>query len=534
MKIKLSLLIIVALIAFCNSCKKEPETPKTGNKIVIGITTTDSTSNYKIAVSTQVTSLSGNAIQQHGYCWGTAANPDITGNHSSLGSLSNAGKFSEQITALNPGTKYYIRPYLTYSYGILYGQQLSDTTKKTSKPIVILESISDITSSTAIASATVSADGGVPVTLRGVCWNFTGNPTLTNCIKKTEQGSGTGAFSASMTNLLADTTYYVCAYATNAEGTSYSTPPEHFKTPLNVTFNIDMTAVNLFDPSHNDIYIAGDLASGWTEPGTDLRYKMSPTTGNALIYTITLQLSRGSYSYKFFRVVDAVASWDYGEWAGHPDRTISVTAPMTIEVPWASCPDIILVPYGGQEYHTVQINNQCWFKENLNIGNRINGSLSQKNNGIIEKYCYTDNESACNTYGGLYQWGEMMQYVTTTGSKGICPDGWHLPSFAEWDTLSTHLSGVSVAGGKLKEAGTLHWLSPNTGATNISGFTALPGGNRHISGTFYFLTTFGYFWSASETSSAASSGRMFSYQSVSVDSFDYDKTYGFSVRCIHN
>ena len=156
------------------------------------------------------------------------------------------------------------------------------------------------------------------------------------------------------------------------------------------------------------------------------------------------------------------------------------------------------VTYGGKNYKTVQIGTQCWFRENLNIGTRINRDSSQKNNGIIEKYCYDDNEDNCNTYGGLYYWDELMQYVKTEGAKGICPEGWHIPTDEEWTILVEFLGGDSLAGVKMKEAGTAHWYSPNTGATNSSGFTALPGGIRAwVSGYRYYNISFStYFWSS--------------------------------------
>ena len=148
----------------------------------------------------------------------------------------------------------------------------------------------------------------------------------------------------------------------------------------------------------------------------------------------------------------------------------------------------------GQSYNTVEIGTQCWMAENLNIGNMIPGNGNQTENGMIEKYCYDNNAANCNVYGGFYQWNEMMQYVTTPGVKGICPDGWHLPTDAEWCVLeqfvdpSISCSAIGYrgidGGGKLKESGTGHWTPPNTGATNSNGFTALPGGNRHYNGNF--------------------------------------------------
>jgi len=136
------------------------------------------------------------------------------------------------------------------------------------------------------------------------------------------------------------------------------------------------------------------------------------------------------------------------------------------------------------------IGTQCWFKENLNVGTMINGTHNQTNNSVIEKYCYNNLTSNCDIYGGLYQWGEMVQYLNGTSNtttwnppptgnvQGICPTGWHIPKDAEWTVLTTYLGGVSVAGGAMKETGNAHWSSPNTGATNSSGFTALGSGLR--------------------------------------------------------
>ena len=150
--------------------------------------------------------------------------------------------------------------------------------------------------------------------------------------------------------------------------------------------------------------------------------------------------------------------------------------------------DIITDSRDGKEYKTIKIGNQWWLAENLNIGvfveitNKGEIHIDASNNGIIEKYCFLNNEANCDTFGGLYDWDEMMQYnpsdegeIGTT--QGICPDGWHLPTHTEWTTLTDYLGGITVAGGKLKEAGTRFWNTPNNNATNESGFTALPGGH---------------------------------------------------------
>ncbi len=190
--------------------------------------------------------------------------------------------------------------------------------------------------------------------------------------------------------------------------------------------------------------------------------------------------------------------------------------------------------YEGQYYHTVQIDSQCWMKENLNVGTMINGTSNQINNGQIEKYCYDNNEANCNTYGGLYQWNEMMQYVTTEGVKGICPLGWHLPSDAELTMLTDYLGGEGVAGGKMKEAGLTHWASPNIGATNESGFTALPGGYRNSGGSFGNLTYYAYFWSSSQGDASNAWTRDLYWDHEGVYRYGNYKSYGFSARCLQD
>ena len=174
----------------------------------------------------------------------------------------------------------------------------------------------------------------------------------------------------------------------------------------------------------------------------------------------------------------------------------------------------------------------------------INGSSEQTDNDTIEKYCYNDIASNCDTYGGLYQWNEMMQYVTTAGAQGICPAGWHLPTDAEWCTLENYIDAGTVsctavgwrgtdAGGNLKETGTAHWNSPNTGATNSSGFTGLPGGFRLQIKTFGNFMYYAYFWSSSGGSSNATI-RNLGYISAEVFRGTSNTTYGMSVRCVRD
>ncbi len=180
--------------------------------------------------------------------------------------------------------------------------------------------------------------------------------------------------------------------------------------------------------------------------------------------------------------------------------------------------------------------------KNLNVGTMINSSITQTNNSSIEKYCYDNNPANCTTYGGLYQWNEMMQYSTTEGTQGVCPTGWHLPSDDEYKTLEMEL-GMTQAqaddrgtdqGSQL--AGNEHlWndgVLDQNGAFGSSGFLGLPAGLCEVGGCcFSFKSTDMFLWSSSEDGSAALS-RELSYNHTGVSQSLDDKAYGSSVRCV--
>ena len=208
-----------------------------------------------------------------------------------------------------------------------------------------------------------------------------------------------------------------------------------------------------------------------------------------------------------------------------------------IEQPSWSCGDPILDARDNQSYNTVQIGEQCWMAENMNAGTMING-ITQTNNGVIERYCYENNEANCDIYGGLYEWPEAMQYLTNAGAQGICPDGWQIPKDGDWLILESFLGGSSIAGGKMKSIGTIEdgtglWHTPNAGATNECGWTGYPGGIRAFNdGSFYYQGNEGYFWSSSQTSSFSAWWRGLNSNYASIDRDAGNGANGFSVRCI--
>jgi uncharacterized protein (TIGR02145 family) len=142
---------------------------------------------------------------------------------------------------------------------------------------------------------------------------------------------------------------------------------------------------------------------------------------------------------------------------------------------------------------------------------------------------YDGDESNVATYGYLYNW------YAVDDSRNIAPEGWHVPTDDEWQILVDYLGGSSVAGGKMKETGTEHWNSPNTGATNESGFSALPGGYRDYSnGDYTNMGYYGYFWSSTEYSSYRAWNRILYYDNSDVYRHSSYKQNGFSVRCVRD
>lgn len=199
---------------------------------------------------------------------------------------------------------------------------------------------------------------------------------------------------------------------------------------------------------------------------------------------------------------------------------------------------ITVTDIDGNVYNTVTIGKQVWMKENLKVTRYRNGNaigtttpatlnISGKTSPKYQ-WAYDGNKSNVAVYGRLYTW------YAATDSRGLCPAGWHLPTDAEWTTLTTFLGGKAVAGGKMKEAGTAHWANPNADATNISGWTALLGGDRDISGAFNNIGNYGLWWSATELDAADAWYRNLFFSNGYAYRNNGRKDFGFSVRCVRD
>lgn len=183
--------------------------------------------------------------------------------------------------------------------------------------------------------------------------------------------------------------------------------------------------------------------------------------------------------------------------------------------------------YDGNTYHTVEIGGQIWMQENLRAEHYADGSP------ITHVWSYEDSDSLAAIYGLLYDWDAAMNYSTVEEAQGACPTGWHIPSDAEWTQLGNHLGGNEVAGGKMKEAGNSHWKSPNTAATNESGFSALPAG-EYDDTHYQFLGEYNVIWSSTQSSTQWAKYRYLSYSDGGLHPYDYYKSFRYSVRCVKN
>ena len=190
----------------------------------------------------------------------------------------------------------------------------------------------------------------------------------------------------------------------------------------------------------------------------------------------------------------------------------------------------------GNVYKTVKIGNQTWMTKNLKTSRFNDGTpIPLVTDGAAwaalttPAYCWYNNDSVSykNTYGALYN-----GYAVMTGK--LCPMDWHVPTDEEWTKLIKYLGGESYAGDRLKETGTDYWVSPNTGATNESGYTALPGGLRYHDGIFHDFGFSGYWWTSTEYSDTRAFFRYMDYEYSNVFGFNNSKNIGFSVRCIRD
>jgi uncharacterized protein (TIGR02145 family) len=364
---------------------------------------------------------------------------------------------------------------------------------------------------------------------RGVCWSTSENPTILN--NKISNGSGAGSFIINLTGLQSGLTYFVRSYAIVDTEVVYgnniafytSNSPVPGLTTIDVTDITKTKAVTGGDKISQgaDAIIEYGLCWSTTPLPTllDNKYIISGSVSDKFTCNIT-GLTPGTKYY-----LRAFATNNYGTGYGNEKifNTFNVNAIKDID---------------SNYYNTVTIGSQIWIKENLRTTSYNDGSaipfISYNSNWstlTTPGYCYyRDSVSNKKIYGNLYNWYSI--YPGTNGGKNVCPTGWHVSNNDEWITLITNLGGEGIAGGKLKEAGTEHWLPPNFGGTNESGFSGLAAGYRGYYGEYSSIKSLGSWWSISEADPTNAWYHLIHYDKGAIYHAYYYKYAGNSVRCI--
>jgi uncharacterized protein (TIGR02145 family) len=407
---------------------------------------------------------------------------------------------------------------------------------KVTYPIVVTTPVTTFSFTTADVGGDVTSFGGATVTERGVFWGTSQNPVTSGT--KLQIGSGTGIFSANLTGLNHNTTYYVRAYAVNSVGTSYG-EEVNFKT--NEILAPSLTTKSATSITQAKAISGGNITSDGgaavTARGVCWSSSENPTiadnhtsdgsgTGSFTSYLHSLSHSTTYYIRAYATNITGTAYGDQVSFTTLSGGPIVFNPALTYG---------IVTDIEGNEYKTIQAGTMVLMAENLrtkryNDNTPIPSVTDNTNwkNLTTPAYCWFDNDSATYkyVYGALYNW-----YAVNTGK--LCPAGWHVPSNEEYMTLVTIIGGMDVAGGKMKESGTTHWLSPNTGATNESGFTGLPGGRRYYyDGTFIKIGELGFFWTSTEDEVVYGGIGILHYDSAALEGDGYSKPNGMSVRCI--
>jgi len=394
-------------------------------------------------------------------------------------------------------------------------------------PTVTTAAVTAITRTTATSGGTITNDGGGTIQSGGVVWATTTNPTTANGVLS--DYSTNSSFTSNLTGLNAGTTYYVRAYATNSAGTAYGNERSFTTLPItlptlttsaatSITSTYAVSGGNITNDGGGIIAARGLVWSTFTNPSLDINQGSSYDG-----------YGTGEWSRTIYNLI--------------PGSTYYVRAFATNSAGTAYGNELSFVPQNT--IPSVTIGNQIWSNTNLDVTTYRDGtSIPQVTdptawaNLTTGAWCYYTNiTNIGTTYGRLYNWyavAGIHDNDPNTPNKILAPTGWHIATDAEWSTLTTYLGGENVAGGKMKSTGTTLWQTPNTAATNLSGFNGFPGGVRQFNGAFGYINANGYWWSSSELNSTDAWNRNLNYNSEMSFRNYVSKKEGFSVRCVRD
>lgn len=525
------------LIAFI-SCEEEPTSPLgQTNKLEFESIVANSVSYRSANIYCKISHLNQNNPDLFGLIYSTSGNPDIS---DQLITAETDTVVNISLETLDPGTDYYYKLFLKYGDKYFFSEIFQFTTPELGTPVVSTSLVTSITASTAISGGEISEDGGEPVTAGGVCWSTSQNPTILDSY--TEDASGIGSYTSTITGLSPGIIYYLRAYATNSIGTAYGNEYS-FQTEDGLA---QVSTSPVSGITENSAATGGIVSSDGgfpvTERGVCWSTNENPTISDnhtvdgAGLDSYTSQITGlNSFTKYFVRAyaTNAVAT-SYGD-----------------QVSFATiCPQTI-TDYDGNTYSSVAIGEQCWMNKNMRVthypdGTSIPWVLSEsqwidlEDNNTDDAYCYYDNETTnASVYGALYSWAAATgdnssgSNANPSGVQGICPDGWHLPSRSEWEQLYNYLTNNGYDGNEANALkSTSGWDSGGNGTDNF-GFNAKPSGMREEEyGNFSLLGHSAYIWTSTDDGGVAATAVRVSYNYFDIVFLTPNMSYGFAVRCV--
>ena len=472
-----------------------------------------------------VTVPEGTHVFLRGVCWGTEPNPDIDGSHTT--EETGIGSFSSTLESLNPNTTYYVRAYAVSDYGLAYGNELSFTTLS-GIPVVTTTEVTDVTGNSALCGGTVTDDGGLAITARGVCWSTSHNPTLSD--SHTTDGTGTGSFTSSITGLGTSTTYYVRAYATTAQATSYG--EEMTFTTMNGIPTVSTAEVT--DITATTATCGGTIATDGglaiTARGVCWSTSHNPTLGDShttdgtgmgsFTSTITDLSASTTYYVRAYATNSLVTIYggeqsfttEAGGGSGGDHAYVDLGLPSGLL--WATCNVGADTPEDYGDYfawgETQPKDNFSWMNYQYCMGS-FNTLTKYCNNPDIGYNGFTDNLTTLEPSddAATANWG----------------DDWRMPTDEEWQELYQNT--------------TVTWTQQNgmdgrlfTASNGNSLF--LPNAGFRINGDLHYPGTDGRYWSSTLYTGSSYSALAFCFYSGAYSNVyemhDVDRYFGFSVR----